>query len=217
VTRDDEQDPTSLVRDGYEVIADQYLASVVAGGAPVRLHWLTRLLERLRRPGSVLDVGCGAGVPVDSTLVAHGHRVTGIDISPRQIELARAQVPDATFVVANACDLDFAPATFDAVVAFFSITHIPRAAHADLFARLARWLVPGGWLLACLGVEDSDGWVEEDFLGFGHRNWTNSFDAATNERLLTDAGFRLVVAEVVVTEEPWGTEQWQWVLAQTTP
>jgi ubiquinone/menaquinone biosynthesis C-methylase UbiE len=215
VTREDAPDPISLVRDGYEQIADDYLAAVIAGGAPVRLQWLARLLARIPTPGSVLDLGCGAGVPVAATLAERGWRVTGIDVSPRQIELARTHVPTGEFLVVDATEAEFAAASFDAVVAYFSLTHIPRAAHAELLARVARWLVPGGWLLACLGTSDVDGWIEENFLGLGHTNWTNSFDVATNERLLMTAGFELDVADVVTTHESWGTEAWLWVLART--
>jgi SAM-dependent methyltransferase len=65
-------------------------------------------VERLRdwlpgRAGDVLDVGCGTG---SLSLIAseRGHRVTGVDLSPRMIDLARAKPAgrDAVFLVGDA-------------------------------------------------------------------------------------------------------------------
>jgi ubiquinone/menaquinone biosynthesis C-methylase UbiE len=141
--------------------------------------------------------------------------VTGVDVSPRQVALARQHVPEGEFVVGDATLVDFPGASFDAVVALFSFTHVSRVRHPALLADIARWLVPGGFLLACFGTVDVESWVEQDFLGLGGTSWTSSFDAPTNRRLLADAGFALDVAEVVETDETWGTERWFWVLAHT--
>ncbi|MCX5096466.1 class I SAM-dependent methyltransferase [Streptomyces sp. NBC_00365] len=58
--------------------------------------------------GTVLDLGCGSGVPVARALATAGHRVTGVDISEVQIRRAREFVPQAEFIRADATDLDFA-------------------------------------------------------------------------------------------------------------
>jgi trans-aconitate methyltransferase len=58
------------------------------------------LLERLPSGADLLDLGCGAGLPTTARL-AQRFTVTGVDISPRQIERARINVPDATFINAD--------------------------------------------------------------------------------------------------------------------
>jgi 2-polyprenyl-3-methyl-5-hydroxy-6-metoxy-1,4-benzoquinol methylase len=45
----------------------------------------------------VLDVGCGAGVPVARALTRR-FSVTGIDISGRMVDRARMNVPEGTFI-----------------------------------------------------------------------------------------------------------------------
>jgi SAM-dependent methyltransferase len=65
-----------------------------------------------------------------------------------QIQLARTNVPQAEFRCADATQVEFAPDTFDAVVSFYAIDHIPRQEHALLFQRIHRWLHRGGFLLA---------------------------------------------------------------------
>src|SRR5690242_20106765 len=132
-------DPKQIVADGYDDIAPRYLAWSALAPSPERMRYLDRLLDLLPAGAGVLDLRCG---------------VTGVDISAEQIDLAERYVPDATFIRADMAALDFAPGSFDAVVAFYSLTHVPRAEHAGLLRRIAGWLRDGGLLLATMGAHD---------------------------------------------------------------
>jgi SAM-dependent methyltransferase len=112
------------------------------------------LIERLRPGARVLDVGCGTGVPTTRQLIEAGAQVTGIDISPVMLELARRNVPGATFAEMDALDAGPALGEFDAVVAFFSLLMLPRAEIPRALARLRDIIVPGGWL--ALGMVEAD-------------------------------------------------------------
>jgi cyclopropane fatty-acyl-phospholipid synthase-like methyltransferase len=203
------------VATGYDSIAGQYFDLVNRPRASdVRPQWLDGLLERLFPGSKVLDLGCGPGVPTAEMIVSNGHDVVGIDISPEQIKLARANVPQGHFDVCDALEAQFDPSSFDAVLTLFVMTHLPREEWAALLSRLGEWLVPGGWLLATFGMSDSDGCEEENFLGFGHQNWTNGYDGPTSLELLSDAGFRIERAEVIEDELPSGPERWLWVMSQ---
>lgn len=209
-----DDDVVAIVRDGYDRIAEQYLAAMPSAATGVRRDWTNRLLERLGPQSTVLDLGCGPGVPAAAAFVAAGHHVVGVDISARQIELARRNVSEGSFVVSDVMEFEGEPRSFDAVVALFSLTHVPRDRYPALFARLVDWLRPGGWLLASMGTSDEAGWNEENFLGFGHTSWTNGFDPDTTRALLTGAGFDLERAEVVAEDTPFGPERWFWVLGR---
>lgn len=91
--------------------------------------------------------------------------------------------------------------------------HIPLAEQPALFAKLARWLRPGGLLLACLGTGGSNDDVEH---WLGVPMFFASHDQDANRRHLADAGFSLLIDEVISTEGPLGRETWQWVLAAAT-
>ena len=52
---------------------------------------------------------------------------------------------------ADMVSVSFPIASFAAVTAFYSITHVRRAEHAAMFKRIAKWLKPGGIFLASLG------------------------------------------------------------------
>ena len=55
--------------------------------------------------------------------------------------------------------IEFLAFAFDAVAAFYSITHIPRDRRAPFLKMLAQWLRPGGWFSASFGAMALDDWV----------------------------------------------------------
>jgi SAM-dependent methyltransferase len=107
-----------------------------------------RLLEGYVRPGDrVLDAGSGPG-RFTLELLRLGAHVTALDISPGQLELLRARVPDVEAVVGDVTDLSrFADDSFDVAVCFGGpLSYVlDRAEHA--VAELARVTRPGGHVL----------------------------------------------------------------------
>lgn len=144
----------------------------------------------------MLDLGCGTGVPVARDLADAGHRVTGVDISEVQIGRARQLVPGAEFIHADATAVDFAPASFDAVVSLYALIHIPLAEQPPLLENIAGWLRPGGWFLGTTGHQAWTG-VDEDWLGGGTAMWWSHADAATNRDWITRAGLTVEQEEFV--------------------
>lgn len=141
------------------------------GGETKYRPLLAELCRRLPAGGgSVLDVGCGSGVPVARTLADAGHRVTGIDLSEVQVRRARERMPHARFLHADATAADFEPASFDAVVCLFSLIHMPLPEQPPLLRRSAEWLRPGGLFVATTGHGAWTG-VEETWLGGGAPMW----------------------------------------------
>jgi SAM-dependent methyltransferase len=62
---------------------------------------------------SVLEVGCGAG---DLLCLLHARKRSGVDLSPRQIELAKARIPDGQFYVQAGEELDLPGQYFDYII-----------------------------------------------------------------------------------------------------
>jgi SAM-dependent methyltransferase len=139
-------DPADLVRSGYNALSRRYRGDDDTAHEYDR--WLAGLRDRLPERGHVLDIGCGCGIPVARHLTAAGHQVTGVDISDIQIERARQLVPGATFIRADATELDFPPDSFNAVICLYALIHMPLDRQPRLLHDIARWLRPGGWLLA---------------------------------------------------------------------
>lgn len=144
--------------------------------------------------------------------LAEGRTVTGIDISATQIAAARRNVPAATFTQADMTALDFEPASFDAVVAFYSLTHVPRDEGADLLGRIRGWLRPGGLFLASMGADDEPGDVEADWLGVDM--YFSHYGAKANRRLVERAGLVIERAEIAVEPEDRHDARFLWVVAR---
>jgi ubiquinone/menaquinone biosynthesis C-methylase UbiE len=171
--------------------------------------FLEDLAGRLPDGASVLDLGCGNGAK--TARLASRFEVVGVDISEEQLRLARAAVPGATFVQADFAELDVHADSLDAVTAFYSIVHVPREQHPALFARIKRWLRPGGLFLASLSHLGGPGRTEE---WLGVDMFFSGFDAETNSRLVREAGFELLTDELVWMREPEGDAAFLWVLAR---
>ncbi len=102
-------------------------------------------LDKLPPQTTVLDVGCGIGGSSRILARDYGFSVTGITISPQQVERAQqltAPELDAQFLVDDAMALSFPDASFDVVWSIEAGPHMPDKA---VFAReLMRVLKPGG-------------------------------------------------------------------------
>jgi SAM-dependent methyltransferase len=201
-------DPKRIVAEGYDAVAERY-ARLEEEAWP-RQRWLRALLEQLPPGSAVLDLGCGNALPAGAEIFARGHALVGVDVSARQVELARANVPDATFLQDDMASIDFPDGAFDAVVAFYSIGHVPREHHPELLRRFGRWLRLGGLLL--LSEEDADqpgvvgDWLGAPMFFSGH-------DAAGLRRLVEDAGFEVDDASVESQREQGVDVPFVWILA----
>lgn len=213
---DETTDKKQLVRDGYDGMAESYLAWTLHRPT-LRLQKLDQLLQSLPPKPKILELGCGAGVPVTRILTERMADVVGNDISPRQLELARQNCPTARFVLGDMAGLDLEAASFDAVVAFYSVFHLPRHEHPAMLARIHGWLRAGGGLLLNLAAGDSAS-ITNEF--FGKDMFWSSHAPETSLAMIADAGFDIVEQEVRRSEDvedendPDNGVRFLWVLAR---
>ncbi|RPJ25379.1 MAG: class I SAM-dependent methyltransferase [Chloroflexi bacterium] len=183
------------VKDGYNAIADRYLAERRRDSGDVRL--LDEFMEKLPVNAQVLDAGCGAGIPI-SQLLSERFQVTGVDFSEAQIELAKKHVPNARFICQDMTKLDFPENTFDGICSYYAIIHIPREEHQPLLANFHRMLKPGGFALLCLGAENLIDDIDENYLGT--RMYWSHYDAQTYLKMLKGCGFSIIWSKRVADE-----------------
>lgn len=194
------EDPREVVRRGYDALSVRYDEKY--GGQTKYQAWLSELKEHIPAGGAVLDLGCGSGIPVARDLTAAGYRITGVDLSDVQVRRAMAAVPQAAFVRADIAAVDFDPVSFDAIVSFFALTHLPLEDQRPLLERIASWLRPGGLFVVTTGYRAWTG-VEENWLGGGVPMWWSHADAATYRSWISGAGL-LIDREEFVPESDGG-------------
>jgi ubiquinone/menaquinone biosynthesis C-methylase UbiE len=192
------------VRRAYDDIAERYLAWAHSPHNNIRLSYLELVLAPLRDDAAekhVLELGCGAGVPCTQALASQGNiRVTANDISSAQIALARERLPassSVTLLEADMMDLAFADRQFDAVIAMYSIIHLPRDDQITMVRRIARWLKPGGWFLANFAATAAESITDAHWLGGkeGTMYWS-AWDADKTCSILVDAGFEITTRDI---------------------
>jgi ubiquinone/menaquinone biosynthesis C-methylase UbiE len=191
------------VRKGYNRIAEKYQSIRHKFDNEGELHEFASLL---RRNAKVLDVGCGAGIPVAQFLVECGFNVTGIDFSKNMLRLARKNAPKAKFVLKDMTKLDFEADSFDGLTALYSIIHVPREKHSSLFQSFHRILKPDGIMLICLGPDE---W-EATEMYHGTKMFWSGYSPEKALQLLKKAGFETISDSVLVR----GGERHYWILAK---
>ena len=136
-----------LVKKGYNKVAYDYESK---RDQFENTKYLEKLNSLLTPNSTILDIGCGAGKPVDSYFIEHGHKVIGIDISEKMIELAKKNVPQGEYKLLDMSELKVSAYKVDAVVSFYAIFHTPRETHQILLNQFNSFL-PKGVLSLYLG------------------------------------------------------------------
>ncbi len=192
-----------LVRKGYDKIARRYM---LVRSQYVNHPYLERLNNLLKPRSVILDLGCGAGKPIDRFFINNGHSVIGIDISKKQIKLAKSNVPEARYTVKDISDLEREEYQVDAVVSFYVILHIPRETHEELFSRINSFLPAGGLILLTMGSSEWEG--IEDF--YGTKMYFSHYRPKKNKEIIERAGFEVILNAIDASRE----EEHQVILAR---
>ncbi|KAF9005114.1 S-adenosyl-L-methionine-dependent methyltransferase [Cyathus striatus] len=164
-----EENVKEVVQKGYDTIAPAYLAWSAPRPTTTRMEYLDRLLTYLPQGARILELGCGAGVPCTQNILKHEKEfhVTGVDISQGQLDLAKEHLEPKErldLVRSDMMALEVSPGTYDAVLAFYSIFHLPRHEQGKMIAKMASWLKTGGVVLFNLGTGEGDKFID-DWMG----------------------------------------------------
>ncbi|MEM7113725.1 MAG: class I SAM-dependent methyltransferase [Chloroflexota bacterium] len=204
-------DPKQVVANGYDQIAETYREWSSQVRREEREKYTAVILDSFPAGADLLELGCGPA-HLSTKVLAEKFTVTGIDISEKHIEMAKTAVSHATFLHADIAALDLPAASFDAVVAFYTMTHLPREEQRDLLPKIADWLRPGGLFVANFGMEAMSAAIDEDWLGA--RMYWSSYDRDTNEQMVREAGLEIVQATAETAVEFDKPITFLWIVAR---
>ena len=188
------------IRENYDRLAEAYARQLFREleNKPLDRQLLDRFAAETAGRGEVCDVGSGPG-HVARYLRNAGATVSGLDLSPRMIELARQLNPDICFREGNMLALDFESGSLAGIAAFYAIVNIPRESLPVVFKEMHRVLQPGGLLLLAFHVGDETVRPAELWGQPVSMDWF-FFLTPEVQRLLEAAGFRI---DEVIERDPY--------------
>ena len=123
------------------------VSSLSVGGVErLRGLGLEAVQPHLKPGAAVLDLCCGSGEAAAPWLAA-GFAVTGLDVSPRALDLAAQRHPSLERVEGLAEDPPLADASFSAIQLSVALHEFPRSDRKRVLRSALRLLEPGGWLV----------------------------------------------------------------------
>lgn len=135
-------------------------------------------VNMLPTKASILDVGCGSGTKT-KYLSNKGLVVTGVDLSENMIGVARREVPENNFHVADMHDLTDVPGEYDGVFVQAALLHIPKAEIDSVLDQLILKLKPGGHLYIAVKEkreeEEPEAIVTEQDYGYAYDRFFSYF------------------------------------------
>ena len=149
--------------------------------------YLDYLAQALSPGAAILDLGCGTGEPILRYLLERGFAVTGLDASAAMIDIARRRFPNTPFLTGDMRSVAL-DQTFDAVIVWHSLFHLPHADQWAMFPIFARLLNPGGLLMFTSGSAYAEVWSDNG----GEALYHASLDAHEYRALLEEQGLRVI-------------------------
>jgi SAM-dependent methyltransferase len=161
---------------------------------------LPGLIQRYNHGSRALDFGCGTGRST-RFLRNLGLNVTGADVSQAMLDQARTLDPSGEYhlIRANVVD-EFAPGSFDVILAVFMFDNMPTEAKADALSGLRIPLAPAGCLL--LVVSSPEIYVNE-WASFSTRDFSENRHAGDGDRvriIMLDVPDRRPVEDIFCTD-----------------
>lgn len=209
--------PEIIVEYAYDSISEWYLQWVENQKSP-RGRYTQMLLQRLQPSPSILELGCGPGIPILRSLLDQGAQVVANDISGKHIEMAKGYCPEAKLIPGDMTTLTFEPESFHGAISFYTLFHLPRSKIKAMLAKIYRWLKPGGVFVFNLATIDEEE-VHGEFLGYGM--FWSSYGVDKHRELLKEVGFDLLQVEVLQAgdgkleeEDPDFDAEFLWVMAR---
>lgn len=213
------EDLKHRLKKSYDLIATKYNAWTIPNSHQ-RLNYLDKLLRllsnRATSPISILELGCGCGIPVTQRLLDHDNfHVTANDLSTAQIDAARENLQSYAarldLIQGDMYALNFASDSFDAVIGMYSLIHLPREEQAIILHKIAAWLKVGGYLLANFSGEATEGIVMENWLvEKGWVYWSGYGSKETVEKV-RETGLQVVINQI---EEDAVDASFLWLIAE---
>lgn len=165
---------------GYERVASEFIAGRGGNSSGVGASVVADWSQTLPSGATVLDLGCGNGVPISQALIERGFNVYGVDASPTMVAAFRARFPSVPVECAAVEDSDFFGRSFDGVVAWGLFFLLDVEVQRRLIKKIADVLRGGGRLLFTAPSQSCswrDAMTGRTSISLGHERYRKALEA----------------------------------------
>lgn len=152
-------DYKTVTRQSYEDSAKEFASFAKTFRGKLE-SWIEEFSKQIKKGEQVLDVGSGSGRDA-KYFVKHNLSVTGVDISPALVEIAKSKVPEGAFFVMDFENLAMPSEGFAGVWANASLLHLPKENLPPVLKRLHQVLVPEGVFFSTWRVGNAEKFTNE--------------------------------------------------------
>jgi SAM-dependent methyltransferase len=154
-------------------------------------EYVELVLKHIPKRGAILDLGCGTAEPLAQFFIQHGFYITGVDGSPKMIDLCKKRFPDMKWIVGDMRVINLHQ-KFDAVIAWDSFFHLNQDDQKNMFTVFNQHLQEEGILLFTSGTKREEVYGNMD----GHNFYHASLDLNEYRNLLKENGFEILLNKI---------------------
>jgi ubiquinone/menaquinone biosynthesis C-methylase UbiE len=190
-------DPKEIVANGYNKIAQKYHNWDNHDYKNTnRLKYIQKICKMINKY-EILDIGCGSAIWTKELFnITESNNITGIDISEVQIQMAKEIFPQAKQLICeDIMKINFKNKIFNAIIALFSIMHLPKNDQLKIFDKLYSWLEKDGLLLISLNPDIDNEPINTKWMGVDM--YWNNIGENEYKKIITNAGFEIIECNIL--------------------
>lgn len=150
-------------------------------------RWLDKFTQLVGSNGSILDIGCGNGVPIAEHFIRQGYQLTGVDGASAMLEKAQQAFPEQCWLNLDMRQIALKE-TFDGLIAWDSFFHLTHDDQRQMFPSFARHSHPGSVLMFTSGTDNGIAMGEFE----GEPLFHASLSPDEYQQRLAENGFRVI-------------------------
>lgn len=179
----------SVKRD-YDIIADKYASEF--GIVYEDIDVVNEFMSKLAPNSKILDLGGGTGKLTDF-FIKNGHQAICYDFSKEMMKKAREFFPDLPYILDDMLNMKehFKNKSFDGIIAFYSLFHIPREDLSSVFSNINDLLKDNGILCFVVQLGNGEDFIDEPYLNEEGKKvlYFNFFTRELIDKMLTENNF----------------------------
>ena len=172
--------------------------------------------SKLPKNASVLDFGCGPGIPFTRELVKRGFQVTAIDISDTMIKEAKKNVSEATYVRVSMTDINFEN-EFDGIFSGYTMLCLDPENFKIATKKAVKSLKRGGFFFLALNEPAPEGHNESENYTeiMGQKMYSRPYTEEEVRKVFEKLNMKIIkVARETVSSKAYGDEYTLLILMQ---